>query len=111
MDGKQNLRMLSIINFIIHVSIFVVQWEKVDDDIWNLLLFCVVLIKHFNFEMHTIGEVSRNVPAFLGKLWKMVEDPETDDFITWNSVSHYITNFWNYSIKHAFEDLLTVFVV
>ncbi|XP_067211083.1 heat shock factor protein-like isoform X2 [Linepithema humile] len=32
--------------------------------------------------MHTISEYS--VPAFLAKLWKLVEDPETDDLICWS---------------------------
>lgn len=37
--------------------------------------------------MHTIAEVGTNVPAFLGKLWKMVEDPITNDLISWSTVS------------------------
>lgn len=35
--------------------------------------------------MHTIAEVGTNVPAFLGKLWKMVEDPITNDLISWST--------------------------
>uniref|UniRef100_A0A1B6IIZ7 HSF-type DNA-binding domain-containing protein n=1 Tax=Homalodisca liturata TaxID=320908 RepID=A0A1B6IIZ7_9HEMI len=35
--------------------------------------------------MHSISEIGTNVPAFLGKLWKMVEDPETNDLISWDS--------------------------
>lgn len=34
--------------------------------------------------MHTIAELGTNVPAFLGKLWKMVEDPITNDLISWS---------------------------
>ncbi|XP_031785474.1 heat shock factor protein 1 isoform X3 [Nasonia vitripennis] len=33
--------------------------------------------------MHTITEMGTSVPAFLGKLWRLVEDPETDDLICW----------------------------
>nr|XP_018906221.1 PREDICTED: heat shock factor protein isoform X2 [Bemisia tabaci] len=35
--------------------------------------------------MHPITEVGTNVSAFLAKLWRMVEDPETNDLICWNS--------------------------
>lgn len=34
--------------------------------------------------MHSLTEVGTNVPAFLAKLWKLVEDPETNDLICWN---------------------------
>lgn len=37
--------------------------------------------------MHTIPELGTSVPAFLAKLWKLVEDPETDDLICWSPVS------------------------
>jgi heat shock transcription factor 1 len=37
--------------------------------------------------MHTISEMGTSVPAFLGKLWRLVEDPETDDLICWSPVS------------------------
>ena len=36
--------------------------------------------------MHSVGDSSSTVPAFLGKLWKLVEDPTTDNLINWNSV-------------------------
>lgn len=39
--------------------------------------------------MRTVTEIETNVPAFLGKLWKLVEDPETDDLICWSIVSIY----------------------
>lgn len=29
-------------------------------------------------------QMTSNVPAFLGKLWKMVDDPETDHLIAWS---------------------------
>jgi len=29
-------------------------------------------------------QVASNVPAFLGKLWKMVDDTETDHLISWS---------------------------
>lgn len=35
--------------------------------------------------MHSIEELGTNVPAFLAKLWKMVEDPQTNDLISWSS--------------------------
>ncbi|XP_075216525.1 heat shock factor isoform X2 [Lycorma delicatula] len=34
--------------------------------------------------MHSISEFGANVPAFLAKLWKMVEDPSTNDLILWS---------------------------
>ncbi|PBC29556.1 Heat shock factor protein [Apis cerana cerana] len=37
--------------------------------------------------MHTIPELGTSVPAFLAKLWKLVEDPETDDLICWSPVN------------------------
>ncbi|XP_076281437.1 uncharacterized protein LOC143209542 isoform X2 [Lasioglossum baleicum] len=44
--------------------------------------------------MHTIPELGTTVPAFLAKLWKLVEDPETDDLICWspNGRSFFIRN-------------------
>jgi len=36
--------------------------------------------------MHTIGDAGSSVPAFLGKLWKLVEDPSTNHLISWNAV-------------------------
>ncbi|XP_015126911.1 heat shock factor protein isoform X2 [Diachasma alloeum] len=44
--------------------------------------------------MHTVTELETSVPAFLGKLWKLVEDPETDDLICWspNGRSFFIRN-------------------
>ncbi|KAJ8983523.1 hypothetical protein NQ317_012014 [Molorchus minor] len=34
--------------------------------------------------MQPIGENTTNIPAFLGKLWKMVNDPSTDHLICWS---------------------------
>ena len=31
-----------------------------------------------------LPQMSSNVPAFLGKLWKMVDDPDTDYLISWS---------------------------
>ncbi|KAJ8670136.1 hypothetical protein QAD02_001395 [Eretmocerus hayati] len=44
--------------------------------------------------MHTVSEMGSSVPAFLGKLWRLVEDPETDDLICWapNGRSFFIRN-------------------
>lgn len=44
--------------------------------------------------MHSIEEIGTNVPAFLAKLWKIVEDPETNDLICWSpsGQSFYIRN-------------------
>lgn len=35
--------------------------------------------------MHTFSETGAGVPAFLAKLWRLVEDPETNDLISWSS--------------------------
>jgi heat shock transcription factor 1 len=37
--------------------------------------------------MQPLGENTANTPAFLGKLWKMVNDPSTDHLICWSPVS------------------------
>lgn len=43
--------------------------------------------------MHTLVEVpvgangGTHVPAFLAKLWKIVDDPSTNDLICWSEVS------------------------
>ncbi|XP_043590915.1 heat shock factor protein isoform X3 [Bombus pyrosoma] len=44
--------------------------------------------------MHTIPELGTSVPAFLAKLWKLVEDSDTDDLICWspNGRSFFIRN-------------------
>ncbi|KAH0955207.1 hypothetical protein HN011_011007 [Eciton burchellii] len=44
--------------------------------------------------MHTISDLNAGVPAFLAKLWKLVEDPETNDLICWspNGKSFFIRN-------------------
>ncbi|XP_043275386.1 heat shock factor protein-like isoform X2 [Venturia canescens] len=44
--------------------------------------------------MHPVTELETSVPAFLGKLWRLVEDPETDDLICWapNGRSFFIRN-------------------
>lgn len=34
--------------------------------------------------MHTFNETGTGVPAFLAKLWRLVEDPETNHLIYWN---------------------------
>lgn len=34
--------------------------------------------------MHTTSELDSNVPAFLAKLWKMVDDPKIDNLISWS---------------------------
>lgn len=36
--------------------------------------------------MHTFSETGAGVPAFLAKLWRLVEDPETNHLIYWNKV-------------------------
>ncbi|XP_026271706.1 heat shock factor protein isoform X3 [Frankliniella occidentalis] len=33
--------------------------------------------------MHSLSEFGANVPAFLAKLWKLVDDPETNELISW----------------------------
>ena len=34
--------------------------------------------------MHSFAEFGSNVPAFLAKLWKLVDDPETNELISWS---------------------------
>lgn len=37
--------------------------------------------------MQPFAENTANIPAFLGKLWKMVNDPTIDHLICWSPVS------------------------
>lgn len=37
--------------------------------------------------MYTFEDKGDSVPAFVAKLWKIVEDPKTDDMIYWGVVS------------------------
>lgn len=56
--------------------------------------------------MHTVTELGASVPAFLGKLWKLVEDPDTDDLICWSPVSFHLLVFFfffNVKITHTFN--------
>lgn len=48
--------------------------------------------------MHTFNEstAGSGVPAFLAKLWRLVEDSETDNLICWRSVS---TKNWSPMLK------------
>lgn len=43
-------------------------------------------VKFSTVKMHSVEELGTNVPAFLAKLWKLVEDPETNDLICWSTV-------------------------
>lgn len=43
--------------------------------------------------MHTFNETAAGVPAFLAKLWRLVEDSETNNLIYWQSVSKKIIIF------------------
>ena len=49
-------------------------------------------VKFSTVKMHSVEEQGTNVPAFLAKLWKIVEDPETNDLICWSSVCNKVTN-------------------
>lgn len=42
--------------------------------------------------MHTFSENSAGVPAFLAKLWRLVEDEETNNLIDWSAVSWKLKN-------------------
>lgn len=42
-------------------------------------------------KMQPLTENAVNIPAFLSKLWKMVNDPGTDHLICWSPVSDYFT--------------------
>lgn len=37
--------------------------------------------------MHTFTETGPGVPAFLAKLWRLVEDVTTDNLISWSPVN------------------------
>lgn len=37
--------------------------------------------------MRSVVEIGASVPAFLGKLWKLVNDSETNHLISWSPVS------------------------
>lgn len=40
--------------------------------------------------MHTVGETGSGVPAFLAKLWRLVEDSDTNNLICWSKVGRHI---------------------
>ena len=40
------------------------------------------------------SNIHSNVPAFLVKLWKLVEDPQYDDHISWNKARVYGTRYF-----------------
>jgi hypothetical protein len=44
--------------------------------------------------MHTFGENTGGTPAFLAKLWRLVEDEETNDLISWSLVSFFLLKKW-----------------
>lgn len=52
--------------------------------------------------MRSVVEIGASVPAFLGKLWKMVNDTETNHLISWSPVSVfmllYITKSFYYNV-------------
>jgi hypothetical protein len=38
--------------------------------------------------MHSAADMGlNNVPAFLSKIWALVDDPTTDELIAWDTVS------------------------
>lgn len=41
--------------------------------------------------------IPSNVPAFLVKLWKLVEDPQYEEHISWNKASLFKLNYLSYS--------------
>lgn len=52
-----------------------------------LFLFKLYRIEREKQNMHTFSENSSGVPAFLAKLWRLVEDEETNNLIYWSAVS------------------------
>ena len=43
-----------------------------------------------------------NVPAFLTKLWTLVEDPDADPLICWSPVSYYDCVYWqSYEVSYS----------
>jgi heat shock transcription factor 1 len=59
--------------------------------------------------MHSVEELGTNVPAFLAKLWKIVEDPETNDLICWSSVRNQTIREISLSLNHAFVKLIFIY--
>lgn len=51
--------------------------------------------------MRSVVEIGATVPAFLGKLWKLVNDSETNHMISWSPVSILIVLYY-YKIKHFY---------
>lgn len=62
-------------------------------------------VKFSTVKMHSVEELGTNVPAFLAKLWKLVEDPETNDLICWSSVCNKQSQI-SLSSNHAFVKLI-----
>lgn len=61
--------------------------------------------------MHPVADTAgAAVPAFLAKLWRLVEDPETNHLIYWNSVriksfmEYFVTTFLDSLIVLPFQD-------
>lgn len=61
--------------------------------------------------MHTVGDATSSVPAFLGKLWKLVEDPSTNHLISWNSVKRPFVITTTVILSTKVTCLLTITVV
>lgn len=51
-------------------------------------------IKEEISSMHTFNETGAGVPAFLAKLWRLVDDPETNNLICWSKVSVFVMQVW-----------------
>lgn len=49
------------------------------------------------------GSYTSNVPAFLTKLWTLVEDPDTNHLICWSAVSHIYININGYYLILIFS--------
>ena len=64
--------------------------------------------KFSTVKMHSVEELGTNVPAFLAKLWKLVEDPETNDLICWSSVCNKQPQI-SLSSNHAFVKLIYIY--
>ena len=54
--------------------------------------------------MHSVSEMGvNNVPAFLTKLWTLVEDTATDDMISWDTVSRILVFILMMTFRFLFE--------
>lgn len=83
---------LSEVEFLYHglnwqsTSTRLVFWVVVEEIVWG------VSMQESPGAMGVDSSYTSNVPAFLTKLWTLVEDPETNHLICWSAVSYKVLN-------------------